>query len=199
MNNNESFELEEMRQQMTLLKKKLEQQEIINERMASKAKASLEKKVEKLNQGFKGSWILAILMIPLGYYEIVGKLGFSVAFFIFSCLYIPLRLLYIHRDRSKLRDKSLFEGSLVEAQKTVALAKNHFCHGFKYDLILNVVYLVWFVWEVYQNSIMKAPRAGLFIVAILLGFCLFLWGFFFRRRQFKDVLNQIDELTSNVE
>ena len=55
MNNNESFELEEMRQQMALLKKKLEQQEIINERMASKAKASLEKKVEKLNQGFKGS------------------------------------------------------------------------------------------------------------------------------------------------
>ena len=82
MNNNESFELEEMRQQMALLKKKLEKQEIINERMASKAKASLEKKVGLLNQGFKGGWILARLMIPLGYYEVVGKLGFSLAFFI---------------------------------------------------------------------------------------------------------------------
>lgn len=198
MNNNESFELEEMRQQMALLKKKLEKQEIINERMASKAKASLEKKVGLLNQGFKGGWILAILMIPLGYYEVVGKLGFSLAFFIFSCLYIPLRMLYYHRDRSKLSDKRLFEGSLLEAQKTVALAKNHFCHGFKYDLVLNIVYMAWFVWELYHQSTVNVHRTGL-IIGILLGFGIFLWGFYSRGRQFKDILDQIEEITSNVE
>ena len=35
---NDNFELEEMRQQMAILKQKLHQQEILNDRMTSKAK-----------------------------------------------------------------------------------------------------------------------------------------------------------------
>ena len=84
---NENFELEEMRQQMAILKQKLHQQEILNDRMTSKAKEALEKKVGQLTRGFRSNWVTALLSVPMFYFFFVYRLGFSIPFWIFSSLY----------------------------------------------------------------------------------------------------------------
>ena len=68
---NDNFELEEMRQQMAILKQKLHQQEILNDRMTSKAKEALEKKVGQLTRGFRSNWVTASLSVPVFYFFFV--------------------------------------------------------------------------------------------------------------------------------
>ena len=199
---NDNFELEEMRQQMAILKQKLHQQEILNDRMTSKAKEALEKKVGQLTRGFRSNWVIALLSVPVYYFFFVYRLGFSIPFWIFSSLYMPLRLLYFHRDRSKLSQKNLFDGNLVEVQKNLILAKNHFTQGFRYDLILNIIFPIWLVWEIYQKWCIVGPQAsefGMIVIGLPLGIALFLWGYFHRKRQYQEALDQIADLTAGDE
>ncbi|MBR4645180.1 MAG: hypothetical protein IKO73_08520 [Bacteroidaceae bacterium] len=199
---NDNFELEEMRQQMAILKEKLHQQEILNDRMTSKAKEALEKKVEQLTRGYKSNWVMALLSVPIFYFFFVHHLGFSIPFGIFSCLYMPLRLLYFHRDRNKLLQKNLFDGNLVEVQKNLILAKNHFTQGFRYDLILNIVFPIWLVWEIYQKWCIFGPQPshfGMIVIGLPLGIALFLWGYYRRKRQYQEALDQIADLTPGSE
>ena len=46
-------ELEEMREQMAVLRKKLEKQEIVNDRLISKTKASLEKDMATVRRKYR--------------------------------------------------------------------------------------------------------------------------------------------------
>ena len=173
MNNNESFELEEMRQQMALLKKKLEQQEIINERMASKTRESIEKNMRRYYMAYKWSWIMVLLMLPLCYWALVSRLGFSIPFFIFGyLLMVPISTYFSFRGDARFGDKNLLGGNLVEAQKILIMAKKLHGQWFKY---------------------------GLLVICALCGFGMFLWGYFKRQRHYQKILDQIDELTSNVE
>ena len=115
---------------------------------------------------------------------------------------MPLRLLYFHRDRSKLSQKNLFDGNLVEVQKNLILAKNHFTQGFRYDLILNIVFPIWLVWEIYQKWCIVGPQAsefGMIVIGLPLGIALFLWGYFHRKRLYQDALDQIADLTAGDE
>jgi len=200
---NDNFELEEMRQQMTILKQKLHQQEILNDRMTSKAKMALEKSWGNLTRGFKGDWIMALVLVPIVYLLFVHHLGFSIPFGIFTCLCMPLlRLIYIHRDRYELRHKRLFEGDLVEAQKNLILAKSHFIQRFRYDLLLHITFNVWLVWEIYLQWSTAGPRPIYFVlivIALPLGIALFLWGYYHRKRQYQEALDQIADLTAENE
>lgn len=199
---NDNFELEEMRQQMAILKQKLHQQEILNDRMTSKAKEALEKKVELLTYGYRSKWVIAIVLAPIFYFAFVYRLGFSIPFWIFSSLYMPLRLLYFHRDSNKLRQKNQFDGNLVEVQKNLIMAKNHFTQGFWYDLILNIAWPAWFIWELYQKWCTVGPQAsefGLLFIALPLGIALFFWSYYHRKRQYQEALDQIADLTAGDE
>ena len=199
---NDNFELEEMRQQMAILKQKLEQQEIINERMTSKAREALEKKVEQLTYGYRNKWVIAIVLAPMFYFAFVHRLGLSIPFWIFSSLYMPLRLLYFHRDSNKLCQKNLFDGNLVEVQKNLIMAKNHFTQGFWYDLILNIAWPAWFIWELYQKWYTVGPQSsefGLLFIVLPFGIALFFWSYYHRKRQYQEALDQIADLTAGNE
>lgn len=191
-------ELEEMRQQMAVLKKKLEQQEIINERITSRAKESVEKYMSKINKGYKQGLILAILMIPFFYYVFVYRLAFSIPFGIFSSLWTPFRFFFPLKGLHKFDDKSMQEDSLVVTQKKLIWTKQHYSKWFKYDLMLNIVYPCWLVWEVYQRGLvgeLLPLHIGL-VVGVLCGFCIFLWAYFHQQRKYQEMLDQIEDLTA---
>ena len=61
---NENYELENMRQQMALLKQKLEQQEIVND---SLIRQSVKKNASYVNRNYRLLFILDIIFIPLLY------------------------------------------------------------------------------------------------------------------------------------
>ncbi|MCR4921883.1 MAG: hypothetical protein K5945_09325 [Bacteroidaceae bacterium] len=202
MKSNESLELEELRQQMAILKQKLQQQEILNERMTIKAKEALQKDVDMITRGAKFACFMAIVLAISLYFLEVKRLGFSIPFWIFSSLYMPLRLLYHHWDRNKLCQKDLFEDNLVEAQKNLLIANNHFTKWFKYDLILNIIFPIWLIWEIYLKFNTTGPQfnyVALIVIALPLGFLLFLWSYYSRKRLFREALDKIAELVDEDE
>ncbi|MBR3633792.1 MAG: hypothetical protein IKN51_04580 [Bacteroidaceae bacterium] len=75
----QEFNMEEMRQQMTILKDKLNKQEIINERMMRKA---MKKNVVDINRRYLIIASVGLLMIPYGYWAFVMMGGMSIGFWL---------------------------------------------------------------------------------------------------------------------
>ena len=83
MEQNESFELEEMRQQHALLKGKLNKQSIVNDAMLEKA---MKRNLSKLNKRMRWLSVLLIFVIidcPYTFYKILNtSLAFAICLFI---------------------------------------------------------------------------------------------------------------------
>lgn len=197
MNNNESFELEEMRQQMAVLKKKLEQQEIINERMASKAKASLEKDMNAMGRKNMKSYIGLLLVAPFFYYFLVCRCGYSSAFGLFGTLCILFSSAFAYWNKISVHNHLLAE-NLMEAQRKVSLAKKRYTRWLKYEWFLGLISMAWIVWETYQKSLAENNHALLIIMIVtyivILPFSI--RGVIRTNRDYQKILNQIEELTA---
>ena len=197
MNNNESFELEEMRQQMAVLKKKLEQQEIINERMASKAKASLEKDMNAMGRKNMKSYIGLLLVAPFFYYFLVCRGGYSSAFGLFGTLCILFSSAFAYWNKISVHNHLLAE-NLMEAQRKVSLAKKRYTRWLKYEWFLGLISMAWIVWETYQKSLAENNHALLIIMIVTY---IVILPFSIRSvirtgRDYQKILNQIEELTA---
>ena len=112
MEQNESFELEEMRQQHALLKEKLNKQSIVNDAMLEKA---MKRNLSKLNKRMRWLSVLLIFVIidcPYTFYKILHtSLAFAICLFIVLLIvgvmhYFQMRILpkgeYFYEDISTL-------------------------------------------------------------------------------------------------
>ena len=84
--NNENFELENMRQQMETLKKKLDQQEIVNDHLI---RHSMKKTAGNISRRYYFIMAVCLLMIPYSYWAFVMLNGFSIPFWIFTVAVWP--------------------------------------------------------------------------------------------------------------
>ena len=82
-NNMNEAQFEDMRQQMTTLKKKLQQQEIVNDRMI---RHSMKNTASNISRRYFMIMAVCILMIPYSYWAFVMLNGFSIPFWIFTCI-----------------------------------------------------------------------------------------------------------------
>ena len=74
-----------MRQQMAILKEKLQEQNIVNDRLI---RQSMKKNVVSINRRYLIVSILCVLMIPYGYWAFVALSHFSIAFWLGTCLFM---------------------------------------------------------------------------------------------------------------
>ena len=81
---NNDFELENMRQQMETLKKKLDKQEIVNDRFI---RHSMEKTASNISRKYNIVMLLGILMVPYFYWVFIKLSGFSMTFWIASSIF----------------------------------------------------------------------------------------------------------------
>ena len=97
------YELDEMRQQMAILKDKLENQTIVNDRFIRR---SIKRGVSTINKRYLVLGIIALAMIPYGYWAFVMIAGLSVALWLASCLMMLIVvgfMIYNSRDMSSAR------------------------------------------------------------------------------------------------
>ena len=118
--NNENFELEDMREQMSTLKKKLNQQEIVNEHLVRR---SMKKEVNTITRRYNIVMVLSVLMVPYFYWVFVKLSGFSMAFWIGSSIFMLICGGATFYNTHKISDPDMMSHSLVEARKKVASAK----------------------------------------------------------------------------
>ena len=144
---NENFNLEEMRQQMTTLKNKLNQQEIVNDRLIRR---SMRNEVSNINRRYNIIMAIGILMVPYGYWCFVKLVGLSIFFWIATSIFMLICAGATFYNSRKISDPGLMSHSLVEARKKVASAKKFESNWLLFGIPAVILWMGWFFYEIYQ-------------------------------------------------
>ena len=192
---NENFNLEEMRQQMTTLKNKLNQQEIVNDRLIRR---SMRNEVNSITRRYNIIMAIGILMVPYGYWCFVKLVGLSIFFWIATSIFMLICAGATFYNSRKISDPELMSHSLVEARKKVASAKKFESNWLLFGIPAVILWMGWFFYEIYQiqggdfyNGFFLGGCIGGIIGAII-GIKIHLKT----QRQYQDVIDQIEDLTA---
>ena len=105
---------------MAILKDKLENQTIVNDRFIRR---SIKRGVSTINKRYLVIGIIALALIPYGYWAFVMMGGLSVALWLASCVMMLLVVGFMIYNSQDIRDSSLMNNNLLDVKRKVALAK----------------------------------------------------------------------------
>jgi hypothetical protein len=192
---NENFELEAMREQMNTLKKKLDQQEIVNDRFI---RHSMKKTAGNISRRYCAIMVLCLLMVPYSYWAFVMLSGYSIPFWIFTCIVMLTSLGATYYNNRNLSDTNLMTNNLVDVRRRMARAKKFDADWLFIGIPLVIVFLGWFMYETYQLN-EDALRNGLFWGGCIGGVLGAIGGFslhFKTQRQYQEIIDQIEDITA---
>ena len=192
---NENFELENMRQQMTTLKNKLNKQEIVNDRLVRR---SMKNEVNTITRRYYIIMALGLFMIPYGYWCFVKLSGLSIFFWIVTCIFMLVCVGATFYTLRKINDPNMMNRNLVEARKKVASAKKFEANWLFFGIPAVVLWVSWFLYETYQLH-GGAVSNGLFWGGCIGGIIGAICGLsinFKTQRQYQDIIDQIEEITT---
>ena len=192
---NENFDLENMRQQMTTLKNKLNKQEIINDLLMRR---SMRNEVNTITRRYYVIMAVGLFMIPYGYWCFVKLCGLSLFFWIVTSIFMLVCVGATFYTNQKISDPDLMNRNLVEARKKMVSAKKFEADWLFFGIPAVVLWLGWFLYEVYQihgGAIDNGFFWGGCIGGIIGAICGLSLNFR-TQRQFQDIIEQIEDLTA---
>ena len=139
-------EFEDMRQQMEILKEKLQKQNIINEKVLRR---SMKKSALNINRRYLMVCILCILMQPYSYWAFVKLNGMSIFLWLATCALMLLVFCYTLYT-GRFIDSRLMDSNLVEVRKKVAKAKKLDQDWLKIGIPSVVLWLAYYGYEQYR-------------------------------------------------
>ena len=184
-----------MRQQMTTLKNKLNQQEIVNDRLMRR---SMRNEVSKITRRYYIIVALSVFMVPYGYWCFVELSGLSIPFWIVTSIFMLICGGATFYNSRKISDPELMSHSLVEARKKVASAKKFEYNWLLFGIPAVILWLCWFLYDVYQMN-GESIYNGLFLGGCIGGIIGAIIGInihFRTQRQYQDIIDQIEDLTA---
>ena len=193
--NNENFELENMRQQMETLKKKLDKQEIVNDRFI---RHSMKDTASKINRRYMIAMIAGLFMIPYSYWVFIKLSGFSVAFWIFTCVFMLICVGATYYNSRNISDSNLMTNNLLDVRRRMARAKKFDANWLFFGVPGILLFMGWFMYETYQLHDGDLAN-GLFWGGCIGGFLGAIGGFslhFKTQRQYQEIIDQIEDLTA---
>ena len=191
---NNDFELENMRQQMATLKNKLNEQEILNDRIVRR---SMRNEVNNITRRYYVIIAISVLMVPYGYWAFVVLSHLSITFWIATSIFMLICGGATFYNCQKISDQGLMSHNLVEARKKVASAKKFEVDWLKFGIPAVCIWLCWFFYELYrQNN--NAFAEGIFwggCIGATIGALCGIRIHFKTQRQYQEIIDQIEDLT----
>ena len=190
--NNENFELENMRQQMETLKKKLGQQEIVNDRII---RQSMKNTANKIMRRYYMIMAIAVLMIPYTYFVLVLGQGLSLAFWIATSIFMLICAGATYYNSLAVSNSNMMSKNMIEVGRKMARAKKFDANWLFFGIPAVICWLAWLTWEFYQKDA-EAVRYMVYgiacgaVIGAIVGFKMH----FKTQRHYSDVLEQIEEL-----
>ena len=192
---NNDFDLENMRQQMTTLKNKLNKQEIVNDRLIRR---SMKNEVNTITRRYYIIMAVGLFMVPYGYWCFVKLCGLSLFFWIVTSIFMLVCAGATYYTLRKINDPNLMNRNLVEARRKVASAKKFEANWLFFGIPAVVLWLSWFLYETYQIN-GGAYSNGFFWGGCIGGIIGAICGLslnFKTQRQYQDIIDQIEDLTA---
>ena len=190
---NNEFELENMRQQMDTLKKKLEKQEIVNDNMI---RHSMKNTASNISRRYFIIMALAILVIPYTYLVFVSNLGLSMAFWIGTTILMLVCAGATYYNSQNVETSSIMDSNLVEVGRKMARAKKFDANWLYFGIPAVVLWLAWLTWELYQVDALAA-RYNLYgvICGAIIGTIFGIKMHLRIQHQYQDIIDQVEEIT----
>ena len=194
----ENRELQEMREQLALLKAQVAKQNLVNDlNMRRMAKNN----VSRLK--FKFWWKIAICMFGLIYcpWAFFTLMDASVWFLLVTEAYLLFALgaeIYSHLD---LWHEN-FHFNVADYSRRLLRIKRFNALWFKWGMIFIFPWFAWFVWEAYKHSDFEFQWIGMAIAGVVGGLIGFAIGYrMYRKEQtaLQELADQLDELSEEAE
>lgn len=193
---NENFDFENMRQQMTTLKNKLNQQEIVNDRIIRR---SMKNTAGNINRKYTIAMIAGLFMIPYSYWVFIKLSGFSVAFWLFTCVFMLICVGATYYNSRNISDSNLMINNLLDVRRRMARAKKFDANWLFFGVPGIILFMGWFMYETYQvqgggtdNPFFWGGCIG-GIIGTIIGFTVH----FRTQRQYQEIIDQIEDLTAD--
>ena len=192
------YELDEMRQQMAILKDKLEKQTIVDDRIIRRA---IKHSASNINKRYLVISIIALAMIPYGYWAFVVLNGLSIPRWIASCVLMLTVVAFCFFNGRALRDPQLADGNLNDTMHRVAAAKRRDNNWQWFGIPMAAAWAIWVGWEMGQKMGPEHFKYFMpfFIIFIVAGILLGLGVHFKTQRHYRDILEQIEDADDSRE
>ncbi|MBQ9821802.1 MAG: hypothetical protein IJM58_06735 [Muribaculaceae bacterium] len=185
------YELDEMRQQMAILKDKLENQTIVNDRFIRR---SIKRGVNTINRRYLVIGIIALAMIPYGYWAFVMIGGLSVALWLASCLMMLIVVGFMIYNSRDMRDNALMNGNLLDVKRKVTQAQKRDANWLWFGIPMALAWGAWAVYEMSQKMGDNEYIVPCCIVGVLVGALIGLKVHFKTQSRFNEIIEQIEDL-----
>ena len=187
-------ELEQMRDQIAILRRKLDKETIINERLLRRA---MHDKVRGITRDNRAVIIICTLAIPYSFL-VFDYLGISLWFSIATALLLIVCVVATWWGQRGLHADELLDGDVVSVGKKVMRLKQLNDRWLWYAIPMLVIWLVWLILEAYQQ-IGGTPLFRGFVTGGVVGLVIGgIIGTKVRRRtqrRAREILAHIEELT----
>ena len=196
-------EFEEMRQQLDILKNKLDNQTLINDKLIRQSM------LNKMSFMKKYTWVsfLVLLFIYYGYNEVRIMFNMSWWFYGFTVLVMTFSVCF-DAYINHVNKKDFLNGDLIAASLQMQRMKKLRKKSILYASPLMTIWISWLFIELYNGS--SAANGGantsLFYgamvgsgVGVIVGGAIGIWLYLRMQRISSDIISQIDELTKGTE
>lgn len=192
---NDLYELDAMRRQISLLKEKLDNESIINDKLM---RSVMNTKVDKVD-----SYLLKLLII-LPFTMALMYLDFAIMFPISTACLIATEIMlvccgiFIYLNKRLLASADLAGGNLVEECRKLVRFKKREIRYLYVSIPLLAVWMAWLTYELQHCG--EDPEAMVFlswgcVVGGIIGFCIGLYKFRSMIRNINEVVRQIEEIS----
>lgn len=185
--------MENMRHDMAELKKELEKQTIINDRIMRRA---MRNNSSWIRRRYILCMVACVLMVPYCYFFMIHLFGFSLYLWIFTSLFMITAAVYTYYNMRALNRDFMSEDNLVKAGHEIARAMKMDSEWLKIGMPILIIWIVWMYIEAMQQLGSMATEFAIStgIGAIIGGTV----GFVTHRkiqRKYRDIVEQIDNIS----
>ena len=188
-----SQELEEMREQVAILKKKLDKQTIISD---THIRNSMTSKRSDMTRTITATIIAGLFAVPYCTW-IFFKFGFSPYFIIATDIMLAVCIGITIRQRYTLKNLDFTQGNLVDVAEKLNKVKTHYHEWIKIAIPMLLIWVSWMAYEALTRMEPSPILMGFFSGA---GIGIIIGGFIGHRvnqkivRKSTEILKQIEEL-----
>ena len=186
-----SHELEEMKIQIDNLKKKLEDQTIVNEKHI---RNSFRTKISDLNRTVTMTIIVGILALVYCTWFFHFK-GLSLAFTIATGIMLAVCVMLTLIQKKHLSRIDISTGNLLETARDISKIRSHYKEWYKTAIPMIIIWVGWMTYEILTRFGMTPMTIGFLSGAATGG----ILGGFIGGRINKKIINRAEELLGYIE
>ena len=187
------FELDEMRQQMAILKNKLDNQTIVNDRLIRRA---VKNSVSTINKRYLVISIIAFAMIPYGYWAFVNLNGLSISLWIAMSVIMLAVIGFCIYNGHEMRKNDFVSNNLLDTKRKTLKAQKRDAMWPYFGIPVAIGWAAWVGWEMTQKLEGDFLKYFIpwFIICVTAGALIGLKVHFKTQRHFRDILDQIEDV-----